>query len=773
MVDYINAELYKQDSVDKQLVISFDGGEITNSDLHQEEFELTESLCSESQLVFGSCEASEVRFRISNVFIPLKDKWLTITQTLNGDTENPLQIGKYKVYSDVPTADRSYRDVVAYDSMYDIINTDVASWYNALEFPMSQKAFRDSFFAFFGIEQEEVSLVNDLMEIERTIEPSVLSGKDVIQSICQLNGCFGNIGRDGKFKYVFLKSIVGGLYPSNDIYPSDNLYPQQPNVQIVSKGLYVESPTYEDFTVKPIDKLQIREKEGDIGAIAGDGDNAYIVEDNFLVYGKSTEDLTTIAENMLSVIQGLEYRPFSARVVGNPCFEVGDMIRLHTKYQIIDSYIMQRTLNGIQCLRDDWSSDGEEYQSEKVNDIQTQITQLKGKTNVLERTIEETKSTISDVEQDLQSQITQTAESIRLEVAEETNELSSEIEQTQSYIVLGVNAKGKMVLVELSADRETGTAFSVDANNIDLSAEDVINLLAGGTLNLTGKNIEIESDNFNVDSDGNCVASNFIAVNKFKMKSTTRGEVPIISVYDDTLSDGLFVEFGGDGVGTISIGSPIICSDIDVNGGIGVVGGVTANGLYSHTTIQSMGDMYSGGNFTANTSIQSNGSVKAVGSLWAVAAGEGTDSSDAAVNVRVGAEGKIMKTTGSAKRFKEDFKDELSEELNPHALYDLWVGSYKFKKDYLTDKTSNRYGKDVIGIIADDLLEKYPVAADYHIDENGNKIADDWNDRYLVPAMLKLIQEQHEQLEVQQQEIDTLKEQVSFLMQKLGDDING
>lgn len=773
MIDYKHFDLYAGETVDKQLVISFDGVEITNSDLHQEEFELTESLCSESQLVFGSCEASEVRFRISHVFIPLKDKWLTITQTLNGDTENPLQIGKYKVYSDVPTADRSYRDVVAYDSMYDIINTDVASWYNALKFPMSQKAFRDSFFAFFGIEQEEVSLVNDLMEIERTIEPSVLSGKDVIQSICQLNGCFGNIGRDGKFQYIILKNIVGGLYPSNDIYPSDNLYPQQPNVQIVSKGLYVESPTYEDFTVKPIDKLQIREKEGDIGAIAGDGDNAYIVEDNFLVYGKSTEDLTTIAENMLSVIQSLEYRPFSARVVGNPCFEVGDMIRLHTKYQIIDSYIMQRTLNGIQCLRDDWSSGGEEYQSEKVNDIQTQITQLKGKSNILERTVDETRSTIADVEEGLQSEISQIAEAIRLEVAEETNELSSEIEQTQSYIVLGVNSKGKMVLVELSADRETGTAFSVDANNIDLSAEDVINLLAGGTLNLTGKNIEIESDNFNVDSDGNCVASNFIAVNKFKMKSTTRGEVSIISVYDDTLSDGLFVEFGGDGVGTISISSPIICSDIDVNGGIGVVGGVTANGLYSHTTIQSMGDMYSGGNFTANTSIQSNGSVKAVGSLWAVAAGEGTDSSDAAVNVRVGAEGKIMKTTGSAKRFKEDFKDELSEELNPHALYDLWVGSYKFKKDYLTDKTSNRYGKDVIGIIADDLLEKYPVAADYHIDKNGNKIADDWNDRYLVPAMLKLIQEQHEQLEAQQQEIDTLKEQVSFLMQKLGDDING
>ena len=64
MVDYKYAELYQKDSVDKQLNIVFDGGEITNSDIHSEEFELTESLCSDSQLRFGSCEASMIKFRI-------------------------------------------------------------------------------------------------------------------------------------------------------------------------------------------------------------------------------------------------------------------------------------------------------------------------------------------------------------------------------------------------------------------------------------------------------------------------------------------------------------------------------------------------------------------------------------------------------------------------------------------------------------------------------------------------------------------------------------
>ena len=449
MIKYDKFDLYMEESVDKQLQIEFDGGTITNKEIPSEQFSLTESLSSDG-LMFGSCEASEVRFRIYNVFTPLKDKWLTVTQVLDKDYDNPLQLGKYKVYSDKPTADRSYRDVVAYDSMFDIINADVASWYNSLTFPMQLKSFRDSFFDYFGIDQEEVALVNDAMTVEKTIEPSVLSGKDVLQSICQINGCFGHIGRDGKMQYVFLNAIIGGLYPSNDIYPADDLYPMQPNINVLSKGLYVEPPTYEDYMVKPIDKLEIREKEGDIGVIVGSGDNAYIVEDNFLVYGKSTDDLTVIANNMLYVIDGLEYRPFDAVLVGNPCFEVGDIVRINTKHQIIDSYILQRTLSGVQCLRDDFSAEGEEYQSEKVNDIQTEIKQLKGKSNTLERTIEETRSTIANMEEGLQSEITQTAESITSTVAStyETKtdagktkkELQSEIKQTADEITQNVSA---------------------------------------------------------------------------------------------------------------------------------------------------------------------------------------------------------------------------------------------------------------------------------------------------------------------------------------------
>lgn len=434
---------FLKDSVDKQLSIVTDDGQIhiTNNELHQEQFELTESLCSESELTFGSCEAGMVKFTVSNIFSGLKDKWITIQMVLAGNTANPFQIGRYKVYSDTPEADRTKRDIVAYDTLYDMINADVAEWYNTLlpdkDSATTMKAFRNSFFGHFGIEQADIQLVNDDMKVEKTVEPEELSGATVLNCICEINGCFGHIGRDGRFHYIYLAQEIQGLYPRNDLYPADDLYPREPKSMRIGKNLYI-SAQYEDFLVKTIDKLQIRKEEDDIGVIVGNGTNAYVIQDNFLAYGKSSEELTGIANNIYEKIRGIIYRPFSADCKGNPCIEVGDAVRLPTRYEIIESYVLKRTLKGIQALRDDYEAAGEEYRSTQVNSVHKSIIQLKGKTNVLTRTIEETNSKIVDVESGLSSEIKQTATDIRAEVKNTADGLTSSIQQNAESIATEV-----------------------------------------------------------------------------------------------------------------------------------------------------------------------------------------------------------------------------------------------------------------------------------------------------------------------------------------------
>lgn len=528
MVDYQYSSLFLKDSVDKQLNIVSDDGKIniTNTELHQEKFELTESLCSESELTFGACEAGMIKFTVSNVFLPMKGKWLTAKMTLDGHEDKPFQIGRYKVYSDTPTADRTCRDVVAYDALYDILSSDVTDWYNQIlpqkDSKVTLKQFRDSFFNHFGVEQEEVSLVNDEMIIEKTVEVKAsssgssdtaekstigeaISGKEVLFCILEINGCMGNIGRVGKFRYVYLTQEMQGLYPANDLYPADDLYPRNPKSTSISKSQYI-SAQYEDYIVRTIDKLQIREKENDIGAIVGDGGNTYVIEGNFLVYGKGTKELNEIGEKTLSKIKGIIYRPFSADCKGNPCLEAGDAVRLATKYELIETYILKRTLKGIQALRDDLEANGEEYRTSKVNGIQRSILQLKGKSNTLERSIEETKSTIVDVEKGLQSQITQTAESITAEVSRATKAegtLSSKITQTAESITAEVNRanqkEGELAAaIKINAEGITSkvsrdsvvSEINQSAEGIQIKAE---LLELKGSMEMTGGYIHIEA----------------------------------------------------------------------------------------------------------------------------------------------------------------------------------------------------------------------------------------------------------------------------------------
>lgn len=514
MVNYKYGDLFKKDTVDKQLSIVSDDEKIniTNTELHQEKFELTESLCSEQELTFGSCEAAMIKFTVSNTFLPMKGKWLTVRMSLDGHTDAAFQFGRYKVDSDTPTADRTCREVIAYDALYDVLTADVAAWYNTVfpsheeqktdedgtittvtvYDPVTMKQFRDSFFKHFGIEQANITLINDNMSIEKTVAVTAssetssateesstigetISGKEVLSCICEINGCMGHMGRDGKFHYIYLEQEIQGLYPRNDLYPADDLFPRNPKSTQIGKGFYVTA-TYEDYLVKTINKLQIREQKNDIGVIVGTGDNAYVIEDNFLVYGKGTKELKGIANNVLSKIRGIVYRPFTADCKGNPCLEVGDAVRLPTKYELIESYIFKRTLKGIQALRDDLEADGEEYRTSKANGIQRSILQLKGKSNVLERSIEKTQSTITDVKEGLQSQITQTATEIRTEVKNTTDSLSSRITQNADSITAEVKrAQGQEVelaaAIKINEDKITAEVTRASKAEGDLSGK--------------------------------------------------------------------------------------------------------------------------------------------------------------------------------------------------------------------------------------------------------------------------------------------------------------
>ena len=960
MIDYIHKDLYWQDSIDKQLKIELEDGTILdNSMIYSEEFELEESLCSDDELRFGACESSCVKFRIFAVPNRLVGQKITISEVVGGQTDNPMQIGKYKIASAKPTADRDFIDTVAYDGMYDIIHADVAAWYNK-QFKATTttttdedgnettvvtystttlKKFRDSFFSHFGIEQADITLPNDGMVVSKTIEivpnedgtiGETLSGSTVIEAICELNGCFGHINRDGKFEYVTLQQITKELFPSDDLYPINDLYPASDNVGVVIYNWQYEATEYEDFDVQPITQVQIIQEDNDIGMTVGADGNKYVVNSNFLTYSLSDAELETVCTNILSVVEKAKYTPIKTSVIGNPCVTVGDIIKIVTNSAILYSYVINRTLKGCQSLTDEFESNGEEYRSIDVNSISGQIKKLQGRSNVLERSIDETRSTIKNVTKGLKSEIKQTADSITSEVERATSEeqkLSSKIEQTASEItasvteklkdystteemnsaisiskdsiestvsktqskwklptnvdesnviygygtaesngldpeenygkayldvetgllqtndrnldhtrywwnsgiqcdkienilqsginmnadgisleveratakeedlqssidmhadeiVLKVDANGRIVEVALTGDPKDGTEFTVDADNISLTASDIIDIIAGNSINLTSKNITIDSTNFSVDEDGNMscenaqiegdvVATTATIYNSLTMKHSSSG------VADGELEN-VFelqkIENSDPSEWAVVAKIRYISTDLNLLGFLGVGNGMTVSGAVVFNndatcqgiTCQGIGvanNASVGGALTAG-SISSNGAC-GFGSVWTGAltcAGDTVvpdwyaNTTESGSNCHIGSAGRIRRVASSSKRYKDDITTDIKEELDPHKLYDATIYQYKYKQGYLSSEKETR--KDRIGFIVEDLEKQYPIAVDYIKDENGKKIPENWNDRYLIPPMLKLIQEQ-------KKEIDTLKQQLATLTERM------
>lgn len=474
--------------------------EINNTQILSESLTITESLCTSQNLIFGQCCASMFEITVADVLMDLTGKEFMVTVEIGG---YEMILGIYKVDSFVrEQADRRRKKITAYDRMMNF-DIDVADWYQGLSFPLSLKQFRDSLCQYIGITQVTASLPLDDMQLTKTIEPDQLDGRKVLMAICEINGCFGNFDKSGNLTYKFLG--FSGLFPSETLYPSDDLFPSEmTNAENLSH--YQQSETYyEDFVTKPINKVQIRQEEGDVGASYGPGDNCYIVQGNFLVYGKSGEELLTIAATVYEQISRRTYKP--SHIVGPalPWVEVGDGIICYTTDDVVETYCFERTLKGIQGMMDTYESKGsiEQEQSFGLGD---QIIQLEGKTAIIKKSVEEVSVRVTDLKKQTDTQFIQTAEQILLEV---TRAKQAEASLSLRADEIGFSVKNLKDYTE-GQFRVTADQILAKVSKGDVSAQ--ISIESGG-VDIRGSRFSWDSAYSSMTSDGKLRCQNVVAIN--------------------------------------------------------------------------------------------------------------------------------------------------------------------------------------------------------------------------------------------------------------------
>lgn len=379
MIDYDYPDLFITEGTQKELlitdgtvsvigtsyVVSDETVLFENGDLELEAFELSQSLNSEMQLTFGSCESAHISFAVRQPYVgSIVGTVVKVYLIPNHDASKMLQLGVFKIHEDQQSNDHQRHSLVGYDAMYDILNSDVSTWYDGVlpdeDTSVTLVDFRDSFLDHFGVTAELVSLINDDITIKRTIEVTTeegylipLSGADIIKAICEINAVFGVITNEGKFRFVSLTHDIEHDSPTTDL----------PVTQCI------EVQDYEPFY--PIKRLYVRTKDYTAfksWGIIVDPVNTYDLAYNPLIDDYDTTSLFDVSDNIFGAIEEHGYTPCEIQAIGNPLHEVGDPIKVYKKNgEVFYTYILERQMRGVQALRDTYRANGEAVWEKDLN----------------------------------------------------------------------------------------------------------------------------------------------------------------------------------------------------------------------------------------------------------------------------------------------------------------------------------------------------------------------------------------------------------------------
>ena len=352
---------------------------IDTEHLISESISIKESICSSKNLKFGQMEESYISFIIANDNIPsLADEMIDIYLYFDQDSGTIFQVGQYIVDKDQYTVDRRQRTIQAFDAIKTLKDWDITEWYNDY-FSDGQRHMIGlvlvSLFNWVRDEQDEYKdspklpvylnpdyvLCNGLFSIGRTIESDTITFGFFMNGLLEFNGCFGHIGRDGRFNCLTLAS-----------------YDKEP-VRTVTDAFRLSPASYEDKNTWGIGQIDVYDrnniKKFSVQNTAKKHPSIYVMADPFVLADRDAGDQDVIAalKKMHEVIIHLNYTPNQTECTGDLSVEVGDRYNVRfaqkSEYDTKNwyrSYVLERTFSGIQSFKDIYTAKGEKKQPKYI-----------------------------------------------------------------------------------------------------------------------------------------------------------------------------------------------------------------------------------------------------------------------------------------------------------------------------------------------------------------------------------------------------------------------
>ena len=459
----------------------------------------TTSSNSDSDITPGSVCASavEIEFWVSS------DSALSVTQgtvltyyKVDTELEIETKLGVFTCDKPEKTGANKYK-VTAYDNVT-LLDVDVSDWLNALTFPISIKDFAASLANKCKLELANEPRLNKDYQIQK-FTGSGVKARDLMKMVCSASGCFCNADADGKLSFDWYKknkdvsisiskSADGRYFYLFDVLDR-NLDDNVERALITSKAseestyeipYFANQLTFSDFTVKVIDKVQVKQSNDDVGVIYpadAQGTNALVIQGNQLLSATSDEALRPYVKNLYDGLNNITYVPCSnIQTPETLDIKVGDIVTVSDGKRQFETWITSVKHSGNRCTFESVGN-ANRNTTTVVNDTQYNARQ---KMAEIKTSIDRISTKLSEYSttEEMNSAITQSADNITLEVS-------------KTYAT-------KNSLDGYTKTNEVRSKFAMDSSSVTIDT---------GRLTFNSNSIVINSTNFKLDYSGNVTAS--------------------------------------------------------------------------------------------------------------------------------------------------------------------------------------------------------------------------------------------------------------------------
>ena len=259
-----------------------------------------------------------------------------LTYYRQDDAGSRTKVGVFYAEKPTRTKRNSYK-VTAYDTMSKL-DADFSGWLHA-----NQAQFPKTIWQLVQLacQRAGVTLASSSLPINGSYSVQAfyaddLTCRQIISWAAEAAGCYAHMNADGKLQFLTYTDKRSTVKITPDGASSSTAY-------------YADSLSYEDYTVKAIEKVQIRQSDSDVGVIYPDSTtvtNTYAVQGNLLLTTGTEANLKSVVQNLYNVLKNVTYTPCKVSVPSSSGLACGQIVHVKdARGREFDTYLMSATIS--------------------------------------------------------------------------------------------------------------------------------------------------------------------------------------------------------------------------------------------------------------------------------------------------------------------------------------------------------------------------------------------------------------------------------------------